>query len=403
MSASGSERTGVIVVGAGGGRRLGGVEKAFLHVAGAPLIAHSVGLFQSLPEIDEICLVVAAPSVDRARALVATSNWTKVTAVVPGGAERQDSVRAGLDALAGCEWILVHDAARPLVTPEIVRAGLAAARVTGASVAATQVRDTLKRASGDTVPRVMDTVDRAALWAAQTPQTFRASVLRDAFAKLGTDAAQFTDDAALVQAAGYDVAISLGDVANLKLTLAEDVPLVEALLRSRSNAVNASETVQTRTGTGYDVHRLEAGRRLILGGVEIPFERGLAGHSDADALAHAVIDALFGACGLPDIGRHFPPSDPRYAGADSIALLVEATRLALEAGWAPVSVDSTVICERPKLAPHIEGMRARLAEALGLSPDAVNVKAKTNEGLDAVGRGEAVATHAIITIKRTHA
>ena len=155
-----------------------------------------------------------------------------------------------------------------------------------------------------------------------------------------------------------------------------------------------------RAGTGYDIHRLGPGRRLVLGGVEVPFERGLEGHSDADALTHAVIDALFGACGLPDIGQHFPPSDARYAGADSIALLEQARGIALAAGWAPESVDTTVICERPKLAPYVAAMRARLATALGLTTDSVNVKAKTNEGLDAVGRGEAVAAHAIILVSR---
>ena len=156
-----------------------------------------------------------------------------------------------------------------------------------------------------------------------------------------------------------------------------------------------------RVGTGYDIHRLVYGRRLVLGGVEVPFDRGLDGHSDADALTHAVIDALFGACGLPDIGRHFPPGDPRYAGADSIELLRQAVEIAAAKRWAPATVDTTIICERPKLAPHIEAMRARLAGALGLEVALVNVKAKTNEGLDAVGRGEAIAAHAIILVTQT--
>lgn len=153
-----------------------------------------------------------------------------------------------------------------------------------------------------------------------------------------------------------------------------------------------------RAGTGYDVHRLVPGRRLVLGGIEIVHDVGLAGHSDGDALTHAVIDALFGACGLPDIGRHFPPGDPRYKDASSVELLSTAVALAREAGWIPQSADSTVICERPRLAPHIDAMRRSLAERLGLAVDAVNVKAKTNEGLDAVGRGEAIAAHAIILV-----
>ena len=158
-----------------------------------------------------------------------------------------------------------------------------------------------------------------------------------------------------------------------------------------------------RAGTGYDIHRLVPGRRLVLGGVVIPYERGLEGHSDADALTHAVIDALFGACGLPDIGQHFPPSDARYAGADSVRLLEEARGIAAEAGWAPEGLDSTVVCERPKLAPHVAEMRTCLAAALGLEVGAVNVKAKTNEGLDAVGRGEAIAAHAILLVRRAAA
>ena len=156
--------------------------------------------------------------------------------------------------------------------------------------------------------------------------------------------------------------------------------------------------VVVRAGTGYDIHRLEAGRRLVLGGVEIPYERGLAGHSDGDALSHAVIDALFGACGLPDIGRHFPPGDPRYKDADSVALVRAAAKEARLAGWRVASLDSTVVCERPRLAQYLDGMCARLAEALGMLEPAVNVKAKTNEGLDAVGRGEAIAAHAIILV-----
>ncbi|HXI16722.1 MAG TPA: 2-C-methyl-D-erythritol 2,4-cyclodiphosphate synthase [Chloroflexota bacterium] len=154
-----------------------------------------------------------------------------------------------------------------------------------------------------------------------------------------------------------------------------------------------------RVGTGYDIHRLEPGRRLIMGGVDVPHSAGLVGHSDADVLTHAIIDAFFGACGLPDIGWHFPPGDPRYAGADSVALLREAARLARDAGWAAVNVDSTVVCEQPKLAPHIGAMRVRIAAALHLPVNAVNIKAKTNEGFDAVGRGEAIAAHAIISMR----
>ena len=228
-------RTGAIVVGAGGGKRLGGIEKAFLELAGRPLIAHSVEVLERSRDVDSICLVVAAESVPRAQDLGAARGWKKVSAVVSGGSERQDSVRAGLDALTDCEWVLVHDAARPMLTEQLIAAGLAAARRTGAAIAATPVRDTLKRASGPTdYPDVEGTVDRTGLWAAQTPQVFRAALLREAFGTVGDDAAHLTDDAAVVQAAGHRVSLYPGDAQNVKLTLPEDVALIEALLEWRA-------------------------------------------------------------------------------------------------------------------------------------------------------------------------
>lgn len=214
---------------------MGGVEKAFLEVGGRPLIAHSVEVLERAMEVDAICLVVAADSVERARALGALRGWKKVESIVGGGAERQDSVRAGLDALADCEWVLVHDAARPLVTEGLVSDGLAAARRTGAAIAATPVRDTLKRAAGPgDYPKVLETVDRSQLWAAQTPQVFRLALLREAFTAVGSAASALTDDAAVVQAAGHGVTLYPGDAQNVKLTLPEDVALVEALLAWRA-------------------------------------------------------------------------------------------------------------------------------------------------------------------------
>ncbi len=216
---------------------MGGVEKSFVPVRGKPLLAYSVALFQALPEVHEICLVVSRQSVERARRLARELGWNKVIAVVPGGAERQDSVRAGLDALDGCEWVLVHDAARPLLTADLVRRGLEAARRSGAAVAATPVRDTLKRAGRDAAQRdIVETVDRTALWAAQTPQVFRADLLHDAFEKIGPAASGLTDDAAVVQAAGQRVVLFDGDPANIKLTVPEDLPIIEALLAHRTEA-----------------------------------------------------------------------------------------------------------------------------------------------------------------------
>jgi 2-C-methyl-D-erythritol 4-phosphate cytidylyltransferase len=231
-------RVGAIVVGAGGGRRLGGVEKAFLPLCGRPLLAYSVEVFEACEEIDDVCLVVSEASVLRARELVRERGWQKVAAVVAGGAERQESVRAGFDALDyACDWILVHDAARPLVTRDIIQRGLAAARAHRAAVAAIPVRDTLKRVRrhGDSL-LVWETVDRSDLWAAQTPQVFRHSVIRQAFQLAGSRAGRFTDDASLVEAMGWPVAVFEGSFENVKVTFPEDVPVVEALLRLRGVA-----------------------------------------------------------------------------------------------------------------------------------------------------------------------
>jgi 2-C-methyl-D-erythritol 4-phosphate cytidylyltransferase/2-C-methyl-D-erythritol 2,4-cyclodiphosphate synthase len=392
-------RVGAIVVGAGAGRRVGGVEKAFMDVAGRPLLCWSVEVFERAAAVDEVCLVVAGPSVERAQRLVRERGWAKVSAVVAGGQERQDSVGAGLAPLQGCEWVLVHDAARPLVSEAMVRAGLDAARRHGAAVAATAVRDTLKRVPpGGEV--VQETVERSGLWAAQTPQVFRASLLRDAFRQAGAGAGRYTDDAALVAAMGHPVAVFPGGPENVKLTHPEDLPLVETLLRSRlpDGPGGGGEGAGLRAGTGYDLHRLVSGRPLILGGVTVPYHLGLAGHSDGDALAHAVTDALLGACALGDIGQHFPPGDPAYRDAHSLDLLRAAAALATRAGWRVVNLDATVVCERPRLAPYLPEMQAALAGTLEVPPSAVSIKAKTNEGLDAVGRGEAVAAQAILLV-----
>lgn len=421
---AGGGRTGAIVVGAGHGRRLGGIEKAFLSLGGRPLLVHAVAALEQAPGVDVISLVLAETSIARGRVISQECGWRKVSAIVAGGRERADSVRAGLRALTDCEWVLIHDAARPFLTGDLICAGLVAAQVTGAATAALPVRDTLKLILEDDADgaggTVRQTVDRRALWAAQTPQVFRTSVLWAAYTAAGALASTYTDDASLVEAMGCSVRVFAGAVENMKITLPQDVAVAEALLRQRTQA--ASDEVRAsggssqvtspaatgagagraqspvRAGTGYDLHRLESGRRLVLGGVIIPWQRGLAGHSDGDVLAHAVIDALFGACGVPDIGQHFPPGDARYADADSIALLAQARQLVETAGFQPCNVDATVVCEQPRLASFVLAMRCRLAEALGLPVASVNVKAKTNEGLDATGRGEAIAAHAIILV-----
>lgn len=312
-------------------------------------------------------------------------------AVVAGAATRSGSVRSGLAAVPpDAEVVVVHDAARPLAGPRLFHAAVGAVRAGAAgAVCAVPVGDTVKRVRGSTV---VATVDRSDLWAVQTPQAFAAVALRAAHAAAG-DA---TDDAALLEAAGLEVVVVPGDIGNIKVTNPGDLGLAEALagagpVRSGAPAL--------RVGQGYDVHAFsdDPNRPLVLGGVVFDGERGLSGHSDADVVAHAVADAILGAAGLGDLGRHFPDTDEVWQGADSLALLAEAVRRAAEAGWRPANADCTVVLERPRLAPRRADMEARLAAAVGAP---VSVKAARAEGLGALGRAEGIACSAVVLVGR---
>ena len=388
-------RAAAVVVAGGRGARLADPAKALLPLAGRPMLAWSLDALAA-SAVGPVVVVAGEHTQPATAALAASGAWPRVAAVVVGGERRQDSVAAGLAALEAvapdADVVLVHDAARPLATPGQFDACAAAAFATGAAVVAVPVADTLKRVAGG---RVAATVDRGGLWAAQTPQGFRRDVLARLRPLVG-GAATVTDEATLCEQAGLPVAIVPGSAANLKVTHPADVAVADALLRARLAGGEGARV--TRTGIGYDVHRFAAGRRLVLGGVEIAHERGLEGHSDADVLLHAIADALLGAAALGDIGRHFPPSDPRFAGADSGDLLREVARLLREAGWAPVNVDATLIAEAPRIGPHAAAMRERIAACLGLPPDAVGVKATTNEGMGFVGRGEGIAALATAAI-----
>lgn len=380
-----------IVPAAGSGTRMGlATPKQFLPLAGVPVLLRTLSAVASHPDIVEVCLAVAGGEVGRARALVSEARLSVPLQVVEGGATRQETVRLALaayaDRLDRFRRVLVHDAARPLLSHALLDRAIAASREHGAVVCAVQLRDTVKRA--DARRRVAETLPREELWAAQTPQLFDPDWLCAAHAAAAGQSA--TDDAAVIERAGRPVHIVEGDPENLKLTTPTDFKLAEALLAAKRPA--------TRTGFGYDVHRLEAGRRLVLGGVEIPFSLGLAGHSDADVLLHAIMDALLGAAALGDIGQLFPNDDPAYRGASSERLLAEVCRRVGEAGLAPVHVDATVVAEAPRLAPHVPEMRERIGRLLGLPPERVSVKATTNEGLGAIGEGRGIAAYAVATV-----
>jgi 2-C-methyl-D-erythritol 4-phosphate cytidylyltransferase/2-C-methyl-D-erythritol 2,4-cyclodiphosphate synthase len=291
---------------------------------------------------------------------------------------------------AGPTVILIHDAARPFATAAVIDRVIHAAEESGAAVPALPARETVKRVDADHA-LIRETLRRDEIWLVQTPQGFRRDVIESAAASLptsnGAQEADVTDDAMLVERIGHPVRVVVGDAANVKITTAED------LIAARERLAGVP-----RVGTGYDLHRLVEGRPLVLAGVDIPSARGPIGHSDGDVVCHAVIDAMLGAAGAGDIGRHFSNTDPRWKDAAGLDLLARALTIVTTAGWMATSVDVTVVLEQPKLAPHVDRIVARLAAAIGLSADAVSVKGKTNEGVDAVGRGEAIAAHAVAVL-----
>ena len=380
----------VIIAAGGRGTRFGGtLPKQWLSLAGHTLLQRSVAAFDRHREVHEIVVVLPADALDAdAPTPLPPTSTTKAMCYVAGGARRQDSVANGFKAISPeAEVVLVHDAARPLVSDAVISRTIAAAAESGAAIAAVPVHDTLKQAeSREGHAFIVRTVPREMMHLAQTPQGFRREVLAHAIAQGG--AADVTDEAGWAERAGYPVRLVLGDPDNMKITTERDLARAEALL-------GAARTPVLRVGNGYDLHRLVEGRPLILGGVQIPYERGLIGHSDADAVCHAVTDAILGAANLGDIGRLFPDTDPRWKDANSLALLRDAHDRVGAAGWAVVNVDIVVIAQKPKLSPYADAIRESLAGALQMSADAIGIKGKTNEGVDAIGRGEALAVHAV--------
>ncbi len=384
-----------VIAAAGRGARFGGPRpKVFVPLGGQPLLEWSLRAYEGCQCIGAVVLVVPSDFVESARRLVADGGHRCVHAIVPGGDRRPASVRAGLEALraVGPDLVCVHDGARPLVSCEVIERSIEVAREHGAAVAAVPATDTIKRCSPD--GRIEDTPPRRELYHAQTPQTFRYELLVEAYQRAAAEGADVTDDASLVERIGQAVYVSEGDVDNFKITTPEDLARAEWVLRRRQGL----QAPVMRVGTGYDVHAFAAGRALVLGGVTIDYERGLAGHSDADVLFHAISDALLGAAALGDIGGHFPDTDPGYAGADSAQLAGQVVDLLAEAGWRPANVDATVICQAPRLAPYIAAMRENIARALALPAADVSVKATTTERLGFEGRGEGIAAQATVLI-----
>jgi 2-C-methyl-D-erythritol 4-phosphate cytidylyltransferase/2-C-methyl-D-erythritol 2,4-cyclodiphosphate synthase len=392
---SSPQDVGVVLVAAGGSSRMGGGRsKVWLELGGEPLLAHSLRTLDGWSELRALSVVVRSGDEPQAQALldrVAPALAARARVVV-GGAERVDSVRAGLSALPReAQLVLVHDAARPLATRELFARVAAAARAGGAAVPALAVVDTLKRVDG---AGRLATVARDGLFSVQTPQGFRRELLERAHAQSDGGAA-VTDDAMVVEALGAAVARVDGEPWNLKITTPADLEFARRL------DPGAHPMRERRVGLGHDLHRLEAGGPLKLGGIDLPGDVHAVAHSDGDALLHAVTDAVLGACALGDLGQRFPDTAPEHRGRDSADFLKEALQLARAAGFAPVQADVVVRLERPRLAPHRERLVARLAQLLGLPAADVSIKAKTAEGLDAVGEGRAVACDALVQMERT--
>jgi 2-C-methyl-D-erythritol 4-phosphate cytidylyltransferase/2-C-methyl-D-erythritol 2,4-cyclodiphosphate synthase len=371
--------------------------KQYVQLGGQALVGHTLAALQQVQRLHAV-LVMLAPDDSvferEVPAFVGPHAWI----VRNGGATRAATVANGLHALrehgaADDDWVLVHDAARALVRPAWVNRLID--ECLGDAVGgllALPVADTLKDEAGG---RAAATVDRRGKWAAQTPQMFRLGALRDALARAG---GAVTDDASAIEAAGQRPKLVMGDAANIKITWPEDFARAQALMAVDSRGASMQPSA-LRMGEGWDVHELVAGRPLILGGVTIPHTHGLLAHSDGDALLHAIIDAMFGAAALGDIGRHFPDTDAAFKGADSIALLTEAAQRVRAAGWQVVNIDSTIVAQAPKMAPHIEAMRQRIAGALALDIARVNVKAKTAEKMGPVGEGRAIEARAICLLQ----
>lgn len=378
-----------LIVAAGRGQRFGGTgPKQYALLRGQPILRHTVRRFLEVPAIDSV-LVVIHP--DDTGLYDATCGDLPLSAPILGGTTRQESVINGLRALEGLSpaRVLIHDAARPLVTSQVINHVLEALQKNSAVVPAIPIADTLKKVQD---ARIVGTMDRTNLWAAQTPQGFDYPALLSAHQRIVLSGLQATDDGMVMEHAGIPVAIVQGDPDNIKITGAEDLQRAEKLM---------AENQETRVGTGFDAHRFSEGSQVTLCGVTIPFRASLAGHSDADVALHAVTDAILGALGEEDIGHHFPPSDAQWKGASSDRFIAFAAHRVAARHGRILNVDLTIICQEPRISPHRDQMRHRLASLLGVEKIRVSIKGTTTEGMGFTGRGEGIAAMATATIAVT--
>jgi 2-C-methyl-D-erythritol 4-phosphate cytidylyltransferase/2-C-methyl-D-erythritol 2,4-cyclodiphosphate synthase len=383
-----TDATYAIVVAGGSGARMGGTTpKQFLPLGGRPILDRTLSSLAASPMVDAI--VVALPADTPSPWREAIARYPKVAAVVDGGRERQDSVRNALEAVPGrAGIILVHDGVRPFVSTELIRAVVEGALERGAVVPVVPVLETVKRWNAD--GSSLATADRSEFMRAQTPQGFRAATLRDAYSKASASGLLGTDDASLAEAAGYAVTPVPGDDRNIKITTPDELRMAEGLLR---------EVPDLRVGLGGDAHRLVEGRPLWLGGVRVPHDRGLLGHSDGDVLLHAIADAVYGAMGDRDIGYHFPPGVAETKDISSRKILAHARGRMAELGFGLLGLDAVVVCEAPRILPIADALRASVAELLAVPVDRVSIKGKTTEGMGFEGRREGISAWAVALLR----
>lgn len=385
------------MIAAGGqGTRVGGdVPKQLQDLGGKTLLAMAVKPFEQCRRVDEIVIVI--PEAFGGKESTMGIQGDTPLRFVSGGSRRQDSVALGVDNVRkDTDVVLIHDAARPFCTVSLIEHVIDATIEAGAVVPAIHVIDTVKKvAVGDTDGSrfVETTLPRDQIYLAQTPQGFALDVLRDAV-ELGRNGVTATDEAGLVEENGHPVRLIEGDMENFKVTTSDDLQRACNLISSDS----FDDGPRTRIGFGYDSHRMVHGRRLVLGGVEIPYKCGLDGHSDADAVCHAITDAVLGAVAAGDIGQHFPDTDPQWKDVSSIDLLRKAVAFVSDLGFCVGNIDVVVIAEQPRIGPHVLMMKERLSGPLGISSSLISIKGKTAEGMDSVGRGEAIAVHAVATV-----
>ncbi|MFG1281256.1 bifunctional 2-C-methyl-D-erythritol 4-phosphate cytidylyltransferase/2-C-methyl-D-erythritol 2,4-cyclodiphosphate synthase [Xanthobacter autotrophicus] len=394
MSEAANPTCVAIVVAAGRGTRAGGpLPKQYQAIAGEPVLRRTLRLFAAHPRITAVLVVIHSD--DSVRFADTARDLPKILAPAFGGATRQASVRAGLEALAAAggtspDLVLVHDAARPYTSPDLIARAVEAAGRADAAIPVLAVTDTVKRVDADGI--VVETLDRAALRTVQTPQAFRFAALRAAHAAAAAAGVEtLTDDAAVMEWAGHGVATFEGESTNVKLTTPEDM--------TRAAGASFADLADVRTGTGFDVHAFGPGDHVMLGGVAVPHSAGLVGHSDADVGLHALTDAILGALCDGDIGAHFPPSDPQWKGASSDRFLAHAVEKVTARGGRIAHLDLTLICEAPKVGPHRDAIRVAISHITGVPLARVSVKATTTEKLGFTGRREGIAAMASATIR----